>query len=265
LLIASLIGAMFLVAILLELGSNPIIETAENNYKPNYDQENFNPLLSLLRGIETFVIAHDRFFLVLFTFAIAWFTGTLYWVTSGLLKAAEQQKADMRESLRIAAISASAAMKSAETTRAVEAAQLRLGVPPPKISVRPHQTSALVEWNPELTNVGGTIAFEINISLATSAIGGAQGAYAEPQPIPDPLPDPHPYGDSLKAGENRMIPFNLAIVQWDKVLSRENTCIVRMHVSYRDVFRTAHVIAACFYYDHRAKNFVGCPITPKSK
>lgn len=87
----------------------------DRQYVPQYEGGTFNGFLALLAYLEVAIDAHEKLFIVGSTIAIAVFTGTLYRATSGLLDAAERQKADMRESLEIARKSSDAASLQART------------------------------------------------------------------------------------------------------------------------------------------------------
>ena len=121
LVISSVILTMFFIGLSLECASCTIYEPAEQNHATNYQPEQLNSLLSILVGIERFIVRHEKFFIVLLTFAIAAFTGTLWWVTSGLFSMAKRQANDMRESLDIAKKSADS---TALQTRAFVALQI---------------------------------------------------------------------------------------------------------------------------------------------
>ena len=73
--------------------------------------------LTILSAIESFTIAHEKFLLTLFTLAIAWFTGTLYLATRGLLRTAKKQSEDTAESIRISGKSVFAMQDVAQATR----------------------------------------------------------------------------------------------------------------------------------------------------
>jgi hypothetical protein len=88
-----------------------------NNDKQSPDGPVFSILIKGLSATETFIGVHEKLLIVISTIAIAAFTGTLYRATSGLLRAAAQQQSDMRESLRIAGISAAATERSVELAR----------------------------------------------------------------------------------------------------------------------------------------------------
>ena len=74
-------------------------------------------ITSTLLVFENFTIAHEKFLLLLFTLAIAWFTRTLYVATKGLLRTAEKQGEDTAKTIGISAKSVLAMQEVAQATR----------------------------------------------------------------------------------------------------------------------------------------------------
>jgi len=74
-------------------------------------------LTSILSGIESFTVAHEKFLLLFFTLAIAGFTGTLYLATRGLLRTATKQGEDTAETISISGRSVLAMQEVAQATR----------------------------------------------------------------------------------------------------------------------------------------------------
>lgn len=106
--------------------SHSISEITHEREKTNQDQENFpSPIRSVLSDVEGFIDAHETLFIVLFTGAIAWFTGTLWRSTSALETSAAKQSKDMQVSLRIAGESADTAKRTVETMEETAERQLR--------------------------------------------------------------------------------------------------------------------------------------------
>lgn len=70
-------------------------------------------VIQTFSSIEAFVEAHDKFFVVLSTIAVAGFTFTLWRATDGLFRTAERQANDLRRSMCIAQQSADAARDAA--------------------------------------------------------------------------------------------------------------------------------------------------------
>lgn len=133
-------------------------EYSQTNYESNNEQEGFNgPVLSILiklvDTIEGVVDRHETLFIVLSTIAIAFFTGTLYRATSGLLAAAEQQKSDMRESLRIANASANAALIQANVLTSSERGYAKMSHCQP---LNLEDTAGSVRFKMEIKNWGRT-------------------------------------------------------------------------------------------------------------
>ena len=98
----------------------PLLVGSRDNqtYKFGKYQDGFNdPLLAsvahFLISVPAFVEKHEKFFIVVATIAIAWFTFTLWRATNGLLNAAKMQQSDMKTSLEIARDAADASTKAA--------------------------------------------------------------------------------------------------------------------------------------------------------
>ena len=162
LLIASIIGAMFVLGIIIGFVSPPANEYASYNYEYRENQQSSGGLLSLIVAIDALLDAHESTLTVISTIAIAAFTGTLWWVTLGLLNAAEQQKSDMRESLGIAKQAADAASDSAKLARADFSSTHR-----PKLIVRRiyFKSDRMIAY--EVANIG---AMEAEILSAKSMV-----------------------------------------------------------------------------------------------
>ena len=186
------------------------------------------------------------------TLAIAIFTVILAVATIGLWKAADQQKTDMRESLRLTSVSAEAAKKSADTAerqasdfRAMQSARLHVDFVP-EIKIGVHHTS--IHGMFKIRNVGNTVASNISIG-GGSAHSGMPPQYGEIPPIP---PTPNPAGPSLTAGDPPLeYPFDHEFTTTDPTRWYFSIWIA---VSYRDTFDQPKIFHTPRYvYDSWAK------------
>jgi len=150
-------------------------ENSQSNSEANYEQEGFDgPVLSILiklfDSIEGFIDRHDTLLTVLSAFAVAAFTGTLWWVTFGLFTMAKQQAADTRESLDISKVSADAAQKSAHVAEVALIIGQRAYVSAISSKIKNINSAIPVEATVTVKNSGNTPAHDVAIKTCIAFV-----------------------------------------------------------------------------------------------
>ena len=133
----------------------------------------------------------------------------------------------------------------------------------PQITVLQKGAGALAKWNTKVRNVGSSVASDIFVNWSVYEIANANGRYAEvPGSNPDVIATPLPTGPHLAQGD-AMTPSGDAdatqITWWDAVINMQSTLVIRVQVSYRDIFTNARIVPACLYYDAARSQFFSCP------
>lgn len=159
-------------------------DNSQSSSEASYEHVGFDgPVLSILikliDSVEGFVDRHETLFIVLSTIAIAVFTGTLYRATSGLLEAAEQQKSDMRESLRIANASAKAALIQANVLTSSERGYIKMSHFAPGLIPLDNSTDAF-EIRIEIKNWGRTPCQVTDMVLSPVILNNGESLPKEP-------------------------------------------------------------------------------------
>ena len=250
--------------------SYSIDKNTHNSNKTEQDQEDFkSPVLSVLSDVEDFIDAHEKLFIVLFTGAIAWFTGTLWRATNALVASAKKQADDMRESLRIAKQSAEAARDSADGI-------VNANIPYVAPELR------MADSNLRLMNALGEQRVRPTVNFVFKNYGGSPATIVEfsdylaffdvlPQePIYPPRPadatDREMVIGALDA--SRVLPCGLVVdtVHWAEArmtfaeLRAERRAMFLIgRVVYDDVFGLRHTKRYCFRFDIRAMTILFRP------
>ena len=129
----------------------------------------------LLRGARTVIHRNRDDITAISTVVVAIFTGTLWWVTWGMVCIAKDQQADVKESLRISGDAVEAAKRSAEAADLSAKASIEVELP----SLHVESVKTTFAWRddikawlnlfiPEITikNYGRTPAFVTEVSVA---------------------------------------------------------------------------------------------------
>jgi hypothetical protein len=130
----------------------------------------------------------------------------------------------------------------------------------PHITEISPNAGALVDWNIQARNVGGSVVSEIAIDGSLAELVSPSGQYAEtPGSTPDLSPRPVPNGPSLAQGERFEFQRRDQIGWWQETLDGKTITILRMKVSYRDIFGQNWAVPACVYYSAINNRFLECP------